>query len=595
MADIETLATGTVEKLIAKTDYLVPYIAKKDRGPSFDGYICAYRKKGGNHPKNDCLGQAWVQIKGCECKAIGSGKKKFSVSLTDIRLYLQEGGVLFFVVYIAKDDDSEIVYYRKLLPYDLKKILKEHGEQKSYSIELKQFPQNKEGVSDLVINFIRDRDKQRVSIHSEDVTVNQLEIDGKMNGLSFGYSSTSIDENFPMDYLMNHDFYIYADIGYGLEIPIEHIDKFEAAITVVPKKICVKNKQYYSSYKIQYKSGMRQICIGGALKLTENAKDSKLKVEFIPEGTLGQCINDEEFLSDAVENNEIIIEGMPIRLTDNVDGLVKKIDIDKLKQHLQYLRKVKDVLLCLHVKKELQLSSIEKKDELNIARLISAIDEKNLVELKDTGKIIGKYIIGNIKLLMFAIKDKDSGLFKLYDFFDSPIEASGIDQDNKEFASTPCVHLTAENLLEYDNIDCTIIMERIRKVPYTIQFENQLTIFLLQIIKACDLNGLPLKEYMELAGQVNEYIKTKSVAQDKSIIILNDMQLKRRTKGLSSQDIEMINHVIQRAMMLHNERILAGAYLILNRQEEAQKHYNLLTKEEQKEFDEFPICRYKEW
>lgn len=595
MADIETLATGTIEKLISKTDYLVPYITKKDKGPSFDGYICAYRKKGGNHSKNDCLGQAWVQIKGCMCKNIESERKKFSVSLTDMRLYLQEGGVLFFVVYIAEDEDGEFIYYSKLLPYDLKKELQKHGGQKSVSIDLKPFPQNRVDVSDLVINFIRDRDKQRVAIHSEDVTVSQLETNGKMNSLSLGYSSTCINDNFPMDYLMNHDFYVYADIGYGLEIPIEHIDRFESATTIVQRKICVKNKQYYSSYKIQYKKGMRQICFGEALKLTEYTEDLKLKIDFKPEGTLGQCINDEEFLLDAIENNEIIIDERPLRITKNVDRLLEKINPDKLKANLQYLRKIKDILLRLHVKKELQFNSIEKKDELNIRRLISAIDENNLVELKDTGKIIGKYTIGNIKLLMFAIKDKDSGLFKMYDFFDSPIEAKGISPDNKEFASTPCVHLTAENLLEFDNIDCDIIMERIRKVFYTIYFENQLTNFLLQIIKAYDLNGLPSIKYMKLARQINEYIKTKSLAQDKSNIILNDMQLKKRENQLSSQDVEMINVVIRKAMTLQNERVLAGAYLLLDRQEEARKHYNLLAKEERKEFDQFPICRYREW
>jgi len=46
MADIENIAVSAVMAEVAGAEFLKSYIASKDTGPSLDGYICGYSKKG---------------------------------------------------------------------------------------------------------------------------------------------------------------------------------------------------------------------------------------------------------------------------------------------------------------------------------------------------------------------------------------------------------------------------------------------------------------------------------------------------------------------------------------------------------------------
>lgn len=139
MSNKEILGVSAVERLVSRTDYLEPFINRNDREPSWDGFINVYNHAG-NHSKHDMVGRVYVQVKGHGCEDVDVVRKSFAVDMADLRNYLQEGGTIFFVVYIT--DKEEIVYYNSLLPYELKEIINKYSKQNSYSIRLKPFPQN---------------------------------------------------------------------------------------------------------------------------------------------------------------------------------------------------------------------------------------------------------------------------------------------------------------------------------------------------------------------------------------------------------------------------------------------------------------------
>lgn len=593
MADTETLGTSAVERLISRTDYLVPYISKKDKEPSWDGFIYAYHHASNNHPKDDLVGRAPVQVKGTENPVSTS----YTVDISDLRNYLEDGGTIFFVVYIT--DNDEAVYYECLLPFELKQILKKHGEQNTYSIHLQKFPADKKEISDLVLNFIQNRDKQRAAIHAEEVSFDSLAKTGELDTISFGFTTVNQEKyhslRMPMDYFFDHDLYLYAKFPHGLILPVEHIDRVTVAVKELNKTVSVDGKQYYSSYKIMFKRNTEEILFGKSLRLVNDSHQHTSKLTFTPKGNLTQRITDEEFIISALEACGAEFDGKFLPIFNCKPEEIAQFNLQMRKEHLSFLKDCKSVFDQMHVKRELDCGNMQKEDDYNLRRLVSAIHEKNLVRLKDIGQIAGKYNVGNIALLVFALKDTDSGLFRMYDFFDAPLEFRGVDQNQKEFPSIPCIRLKADELLNFDNIDSSVILEKIKEVPYSEPFENELTLFMLEVLKAYDSLKLPSHSFLRLASEINEYIAEQSKCDDRSVIELNRLQIKKRSVELTSSDLNELQDIINRALSKKQDNILTGAYILTGQLAEARRHLELLPDDEKTQFINYPICKFTDW
>ena len=154
--DIETMAVTAVERMIAKTDNLVPRIPKKDKDPSWDGQIEVYHviKKNGkimsSQKKSDLILNVPVQVKGHVSQNMRKQKICYPIEMADLKNYLCVGGTIFFVVYMDEECENTKIYYACLLPYELKRIINKYGQQKHKSIEMKEFPTNKTDISNLL-------------------------------------------------------------------------------------------------------------------------------------------------------------------------------------------------------------------------------------------------------------------------------------------------------------------------------------------------------------------------------------------------------------------------------------------------------------
>lgn len=135
---IERRATSKVTNLIARCEHLTPHIAEGDKEPEWDGNI--YFKAG------DSFKRIPVQIKGKECKKKLPNKKTYQVSVSSLKSYLHDGGIVYFVVYLLGDDD--IPYYATLAPVDLKRFIKQATGQASIAIPLHRLPDNLEEFED---------------------------------------------------------------------------------------------------------------------------------------------------------------------------------------------------------------------------------------------------------------------------------------------------------------------------------------------------------------------------------------------------------------------------------------------------------------
>ncbi len=587
MSNTEIRGVSPLNLLIARTDYLIPEIKQGDRELSWDGFIYAYHHAGDNHSKDDLMGRIPIQVKGHKCKNIETERKSYSTEISDMRNYLQEGGTIFFVIFMT--DDIEEIYYCTLLPYELKLILKDYGNQKTRTIDLKPFPTDKKEISRLIMNIIRDRDLQRAAIMSEIVTLEDIEKSGLTHTVSFGCMTINENSSDPLEYIINHGTYLYVDIAYGISLPVQHIENVSVSI-MKQENVYVGNRLFYNCYYVLNDKDYLTFGFGKSIKISIPKKQGyQGKIEYNSKGTLSERIIDAEFMISVIKNGNITIKGTPFF------DFLKVNDISAYENHLEQLIKVQKLLQLLNVKKELDFDSITEHDEKKLAKLVFAIVDQNLVPLNDTQELFGMFKISNVKLLVCAIKDYDSGLYKIYDALLSPIKFKGIDIEGNEYDSSLCLALGVDWLINYDNVDYDIVLQKLSEVPYSVRYCEQLTIFLLQVLKLYDSLNLPNHPLLSLSKRIITLIKEKFTGNEPISNTLNALQITRRERELTVKEIAILEIIISDPTNKTKYNILTGTYLLLDNQEQAQQSYLRMTESEQREFDSFPINRFRNW
>lgn len=118
---IEKSAINYLIDEIIITKKLSPYISENDKEPSWDENIYIYGET--NFSKENLLGRVPVQVKGKQEKSKNLKKEKISypVEIVDLKNYLNDGGVMFFVILIDEENlKKRKIYYADLTPVRLK-------------------------------------------------------------------------------------------------------------------------------------------------------------------------------------------------------------------------------------------------------------------------------------------------------------------------------------------------------------------------------------------------------------------------------------------------------------------------------------------
>ena len=165
---IEQLATMAVSKRIMKSPCLSPKIEQNDREPSWDGHVYMYSGKTPVFTKRNFRGRIPVQVKGTECDDLSRDTIKYDAEVSDLKNYAIDGGVLYFVVYIADDGEKEKVYYAELTRKILDRILQGCRENQEHKrITLKTFPLDGDSVTAIFSGFLEANSLDR-TIYADD-------------------------------------------------------------------------------------------------------------------------------------------------------------------------------------------------------------------------------------------------------------------------------------------------------------------------------------------------------------------------------------------------------------------------------------------
>ncbi len=293
--DLEKIATASVKTSISITDELSSFINDGDKEPSWDGNIYIYANK---DKRKESIKKVPVQVKGKQSDDFSLDTIKYPVTVVDLENYLNDGGVVFFVVYISKDGRDTKIYYSCLLPVKIRNILDRNiKKNKKLIIEFNSFPEDNAEKVSLFLNFYDHMKKQtsfaKTTLHSLD----ELEKQGVLEGVTFyanNYGKSNINN---YNLLFEDEIYMYAHIkGSAVPQPLLDMPLDLHIAENVETEIGVNGKVYYTGFQRIRSKDKAVLTIGKSVTISIEKKKQSLTIKFAPTSNLKYSVIDFEFI-----------------------------------------------------------------------------------------------------------------------------------------------------------------------------------------------------------------------------------------------------------------------------------------------------------
>lgn len=581
--DIEKLATSAVEDAIAKTDFLSPFVNSGDKEPFWDGHIYAYSHIS---KKNDFYkGRAPVQVKGKlrKNKKFSQSKFRYQVRVTDLHSYRKEGGTIYFVVQINEEGTCKKIYYNALLPYDINQILEGTEANEKVPITMYEFPDDKNEITNIVLDFIRDQERQSLLKNGKNMSHDSLARCISSEDVSLGFSFTGLgyDRNRPYEYLFNHDTYLYAESKVlNYQMPIGHMWRAESVKTKWEVPVCANGKEYFKSCDIYYTPECDTICLGKSIAFKE-PHGGNPEMSFSLKGTLDERASAIEFLLAIFADQEIEIGGTCVKMDFSAEE-VEKFGIKKLEKQLEDLKTVKEVLDCLDVQIPLECDSITDEDERQIETLLFGIKHKGLIDFGDERvPAIGHVSIANLNIILHFIGFAD-GKYKIENFADCTERCKANNTNGEFFDTSKYTILQADDFIKISNLRFDRMEEELFSIENKGHFER-VNLIMLEMIKAYDEKKN--NDLIQSAIRIGKWLADKS--DDSDIAVLNIYQCYYRIRKLSDEELDILDDIAERRKGAPT--VMLGAYILLKNSRKSKKIFDEMDPEEQECFRGFPM------
>lgn len=587
MVDIETAATAEIKSRIADTDRLSHFINERDKEPVWDGSIFAYKNSVWSN--ENLIGRAPVQVKGKKSKTITKSTITYPVPVTNLVQYRNEGGVIYFVVYMTEDKKKKI-YYASLLPFILNQYIKMANGKKSISISLKSLPERESDFENIVINFVNDRRRQIICKNGKNWSIDEVvDLLGADNvHLNCNFTCIGYDKSDPFSYLKDNEIYLYAENKDGsLSFPIVHVENSEMFAKELDVSISSNGHFYYDKIKVErHRDNHMVIYLDKCIQYIQYYNEKKANLKFQLNGNLDEQITSLSLLLDLIESQSIFVNEIEYPLDITQEEFLR-FDFVGAKDKLKYLLLVKELLNELGIDKKLELDKVSEKQEEYIRMLIEAILRGEKIQFKEKGDIqpVGTITIGNLRL-MFIFRELNDGTYEIKNFFshhiDCHLDKEGL-YDSSQFSI-----LTDNEYLNISNLNLAIV-EKSFKEHENSQHYMRTTNCALEMIKAFDSNNQKI-ELLKTAERLFDWLIEKNV--DNYSNLINLYQCYKRQRSLTDAEIEKLNEILCET---DDQMEKAGVQILLDNRRLADLYVNKLREDDKNMFCEFPIYTlYKE-
>lgn len=582
---IEVIAVSVVKESIVLSDYLDPIIQDNDKEPSWDGSVYIYRNK--IKRKDSLAGRVPVQVKGKISSDHTQKEIMHRVHVDDLKNYLNDGGAVYFVVYINESGLIRTIYYTPLTPIKLRIYIKQAKENKTVNIPLQKFPEDGEAKANIFLNCYNDCQKQASFANAILYTEEELTKQGVLENITFSVSSYGKKSE---DAILSSEIYFYAKTkGGSILQPLEIIPTDLHILVDVPARITVSGKDFYNHFTRIKSIDETTLRFGESFSITIPKNTQKWKVNYSPADKLRQRAKDLEFLISVIENCGFEINGNELSFAS--DGLnLPDFDIAQQKIQLKDLQNAEKLLHTLHCGEDLLFSKMKPTEYRNLFTLVQVfVENKPIQELWPNLSPVLKVPIGNLAFAVWAFHSGDNpNTYQIFDFFshEHPVYL----EDGGGLPISQFSILNTDDFLSLNNIQFSALLPSFQKITLADYVANRANNMLLDLLSAYDRSGDTRIDILDAANSFADWLS--EIPQEflcKNVSLLNKLQTIKRSRSLTEDEenqlYELITHV-------SDDDVLTGAYLLLGIQQLANRHFKRMNAEQQNSFKLFPIYRF---
>ena len=567
----EKQAVNKFEDLILRINYADYNFNVDDTGISWDGEINLYHGIIDNKENFDYSIKTQIKGRSTTIKRL-QDKRKFDVDKVDLENYLKEDGTMFLLA-LFKDIDDFKLYYAPLLPYNLRKYLKEQPNSKNQiKIKLKEIKDAKHFEKVLRDFAIDKQEQKRISenvFEQGDLLINNENV--------FKFYDWRSKESNIVELLGEEKYlYQYDELNNITNITCAKISKIKE-----PLKINISNKSgqsFYSTADYIITSEGNRILFGNTFELDYSNRIFNFKIQ----GTLNERCEQLNFIKCVMQDSGFIVN------EDFIPLIIE--EKDKVQFNMQYdlYNKINNFLKNHKITKDLDLEKWSNKDINDLMIWISSIDDHKPIKIKELDiSAIGSIKINELRFSIFADKRNDGG-FDVYSLWNTKPSGKYIfTYKNSETQVNTKNFYSVLNKQAYASDDVNIDemkkeMEEYKLVPNE---ELLLNLQVLEIIKAYDYNNND--KLLDYALYLIEIIENYESIKD--VVYINRMQICKRKNMLSDEMKLTLLEIKNRHEDLFYK---ISVDLLIDNNVEAKLSFSKLNNEEQILYKDFPISIY---
>lgn len=579
-SQIEKIAITRVTSLFLLGQKINPWLNQGDKEPLWDGFLYLYSSGSEEWANRTMRGRVACQIKGRDSSA-DNDTETYSVEICDLENYMRDGGVLFFLVNTSYE--KQPVYWAQLAPVDIRGYLEKAKGQKTTIIKLERIPNRIADCEQAVFDFYEHCQLQRkppVDISSIS-RVKQFKV------------LVKVDNGEPPILAITKGFqYLYSSDGNGgFGNPIGDTRFSITMAQKIAESFKVGDEEFQVPVNLEFVHGSAILKFGRFMKMDLKRNDgepSQLKFNAdilfgVRERSVALGVLLAMDASNTINVRDEKLSCAEVILSSEQKGTIQA--------ELQNSKKVVTLLDTLHVKDDLDLESLSKKERNELNTLYKAIIENQSVNPETTQEDIQ---IVNVKIGPLTIKVwliKENGTYKVYDFFgqDYVIAVSRGDNESKHEVGR-FVLLNQKDYVHVSNIDWALIPSDYARIykddPVVLQQANQDALNMLSAYDECGRI-----ELVNAVLRLTDWLVKVCDTNDRVIYRVNQLQTIKRTRELSDEEIsELVSFSENKDASLELKYCCA---LLLGEIQRAEYHFKNMSQEMRDFYRKLPISKFQ--
>lgn len=575
---IEQNAVNAVKQAFSNVDIVYPHIDENDKTECVDGFLQVY-----SSPKfkaDTVEGRLDLQVKGTGSKRKGDRPKR-QLRISDLKYFLEiAGGCIYFVVYCGKENTAPEVFYKLLLPYDLKKILASTTTgQQSVTLRFERLPTDTGELTRLIKGAIRDKAKQRTVAGITPMTSEDFE----NAGLYFEEHRFDIDlleGETVMDLSpYKHGFYVYGKTSWGELYPVDKIENIVGVEVGTQQTVSAGDVSFDAVVMVGEDDKGRQVKFRGFDLLFDHNT-----ITLNETGTLAERIEELSLMEAMIQTGSISIDGNEYAL-----GLETDADtIGLIGQRIRALKAVEQVVDMLRFKPMLDIGKLNKQDSKVLNMLYRGLVERELLHRENWRSGFGYVRLAGfpLKIVFYEVAENE---YRMADGL-HPDECLATifaeSDDEKKIPVAPLFAQTADDYRTLANIDPAVFAETLQRFPINDDNATYANDKMLEMLLAYDDGACCSGELLDCCGIAVEALKGYT---DKEVYLINKYQVALRKRKLSEDERKDLLNI---QMGSSNPLYKACAAALRGDTEMADMLKNTLSEADQVGLETWPIKRF---